>query len=155
MAEIRDVTIKEVLEKLRRLSYEIEEINRRFDSIDRTGGTLVDFRVKVDHYETEMINSRRQVELGSAPSRPLNQQAGNDRFPVPMYSGEHTTLSRFLKLFYTWALSHKSEDALDYCRPVIMTTKKSRSELEVEYGGRNGGQSLVTWSTLTKAAEKD
>ena len=34
MAEIRDGTIKEVLEKLRLLSYEIEEINRRFDTVD-------------------------------------------------------------------------------------------------------------------------
>ena len=36
MAEIRDGTIKEVLEKLRLLSDEIEEINRRLDSLDRT-----------------------------------------------------------------------------------------------------------------------
>ena len=101
MAEIRDGTIKEVLEKLRRLSYEIEEINRRFDSLDRTGGTLDDFRVKVDPYKTEMVNLRRQVEIGSVPSPPLNQQAGNDRFPIPIYSGERSSLSRFLKLFYT------------------------------------------------------
>ena len=101
MAEIRDGTIKEVLEKLRRLSYEIEDINRRFDSLDRTGGTLDDFRVKVSQYETEMVNLRRQVELGSAPLPPLNQQAGNDRFPIPIYSGERSTLSRFLRLFYT------------------------------------------------------
>ena len=39
MAEIRDGTIKEVLEQLRLLSYEIEEINRRFDAVDRTGNT--------------------------------------------------------------------------------------------------------------------
>ena len=39
MAEIRDGTIKEVLEQLRLLSYEIEEINRRFDTVDRTGNT--------------------------------------------------------------------------------------------------------------------
>ena len=76
MAKIRDGTIKEALEKLRRLSYEIEDINRRFDSRDRTGGTLDDFRVKVDRYEAEMVNLRRQVELGSAPSPPLTQQAG-------------------------------------------------------------------------------
>ena len=37
MAEIRDGTVKEVLEKLRRLSYDIEEINKRFDTVDRTG----------------------------------------------------------------------------------------------------------------------
>ena len=55
MAEIRDGTIKEVLEKLRRFSYEIGDMNRRFDSLDRKGGTLDDFRVKVDSYEAEMI----------------------------------------------------------------------------------------------------
>ena len=38
VAKIRDGTIKEVLEKLRRLRYEIENINRSFDSLDRTGG---------------------------------------------------------------------------------------------------------------------
>ena len=36
-----------------------------------------------------------------------------------------------------------------------MTTKKSRSELEVEYGSRrNVEQSLVVWSALTKAVGK-
>ena len=83
---------------------------------------------------------------------PQNQQTGTDRFPIPMYSGERNSLSRFLKLFYTWALSHKPEDALSYSRPVIMTSKKSRSELEGEYGRRE--QSLVVWSALTKAVEK-
>ena len=59
MAEIRDGMIKEVLEKLRLLSYEIEEINRRFDTVDRTGNTLDDSRVRVDYYENEMTNLRR------------------------------------------------------------------------------------------------
>ena len=155
MSEIGDGTITEVLEKLRRLSYEIEEINRRFDSLDRTGYTLDDFRLRVDHYESEMTNFRRQVERGSAPLPPQNQQAGTDRFPIPIYSGERSTLSRFLNLFFTWALSHKSEDALSYSLPIIMTTKKSRSELEVEYGRRNVEQLLVVWSALMKAVEKD
>ena len=37
MAEIRDGTMKDVLVKLRQLSDEIEEINRRFGTVDRTG----------------------------------------------------------------------------------------------------------------------
>ena len=45
MADIRGGTIKEMLEKLRRLSCEIEEINTRFDT-DCTGDTLEDFRVR-------------------------------------------------------------------------------------------------------------
>ena len=90
-----------MLEKLRRLSYEIEENNRRFDILDRTGDTLDDVRVRVDHYESEMINLRRQVERGSALLPPQNQQTGIDRFPIPMYSGERSSLSRFLQLLYT------------------------------------------------------
>ena len=39
MAETRDSTIKEVLEKLRLLNFEIEEISRRLDTVDRTGNT--------------------------------------------------------------------------------------------------------------------
>ena len=154
VAEIRDGTVKKVLEKLRGLSDDIEEIDRRFDTVDRTGDTLEDLRVRVYHQENEMTNLKRQVERGSVPLPPQNQQAGSDRFPIPMYSGECNSLSRFLKLFYTWALSHKSEDTLSYSRPVVMTSKKSRSELEREYGRRDVEQSLVVWSALTKAVEK-
>ena len=153
--EIRDGTIKEVLEKFRRLGYEIEEIYRRFDALDRTSETLDDFRLRVHHYGSEMTNLRRQDERGPAPLPSQNQHAGNYRFPIPIYSGERSILSRFLKLFYTWALSHKSEDALNYCRPVIMTTKKFRLELEVQYGWWDVEQSLVIWSALTKAVEQD
>ena len=66
MAEIGDGTIKEVLEKLRLLSCEIEEINTRFDIVDRTGDTLDDFRVRVDCYENEMADLSRQDDRGSA-----------------------------------------------------------------------------------------
>ena len=62
MAKIRDGTMKEVLEKLRRLSDKIEEIDRRFISLDRKGNTLDDFRVRVDYYESEMANLRRKIE---------------------------------------------------------------------------------------------
>ena len=93
MAETMDGMTKEVLEKLRLLSDEIEEINRRFDSLDRTGDTLLeDLRIRVDNHENEMTDLRRQVERGSAPLPPQNQQAGTDRFPIPMYSGSQAFL---------------------------------------------------------------
>ena len=141
MAEIRDGTIKEVLGKLRLLSNEIEEINRRFGTVDRTGDALDDLRVRVDCYENEMTDSRRQVERGSTPLPSQNQQAGT--FPIPMYSGERNSLSRFMKHFYTWALSSQSEDALNHGRPIIMTGDKSRRELEIEYGRQIVAQSLT------------
>ena len=87
MAEIRDGTMKDVLEKFRLLSYEIEEINRRFGTVDHTGNTLDDLRVRVDCHENEMVDLRRQVERGSTTMPPQNQQAGTGRFPIPMYSG--------------------------------------------------------------------
>ena len=146
MAEIRDGTIKEVLEKLRLLSDEIEGINGRFDTVDRTGDTLDDLRVRVDCHENEMADLRRQVERGSAPLPPQNQQAGTDRFPILMYSGERNSLSRFLKHFYTWALSSQSEDALNHSRPIIMTGNSSRIELEREYGRQIVAQSLTVWN---------
>ena len=114
MAEIRDDTIKEVLKKLRRLSCEIEHINIRFDLFDRTDEILDELKVQVYRQEAEMVELKRQVVLGSAPSPPLNQQAGNNRFPIPIYSGERSTLSRFLKIFYAWALSSQSGHALNH-----------------------------------------
>ena len=84
-----------------------------------------------------------------------NQQAGTDRVPVPMYSAECSSLSRFLNVFYTCALSSQSEDALNHSRPIIMTGDNSRRDLEREYGRQIVAQSLAVWNGLTKAVEKD
>ena len=102
-----------------------------------------------------MTDLKRQVERGSAPLPPQIQKAGTDRFPIPMYSGERNSLSRFLKHFYTWALSSQSEDALNHSRPIIMTEDSSRGELEKECGRQIVAQSLTVWNGLTKAVEKD
>ena len=96
---MRDGTIKDVLEKLRLLSFEIEETNRRFGTVDHTGNTFDDLRARVDYYLNERADLRRKVERGSASMPPQNQQAGT--FPIPMYSGERNSLPRFLKLFYS------------------------------------------------------
>ena len=132
MAEISDGTMKDVLVKLQLLKDEIDEINRRFGTVDRTGNTLDDLRVRVNCYENDMADLRRQVERGSTHLPSQNQQAGT--FPIPMYSGERSSLSRFLKQFHNWALSSRSEDALSNSRPLILTGDKSRRELEIEYG---------------------
>ena len=138
MAEIRDGTMKDV----QLLKFEIEEINRRFDAVDRTGS----------RYESDLADLRRQVERNSTLPTP-NQQAGT--FPIPTYSGERSSLSRFLNQFHAWALSSRSEDALSHSRPVILTGDKSRRELEIEYGRQIVAQSLTVWTGLTKAVEKD
>ena len=71
-----------------------------------------------------------------------------------MYSGERNSLSRFLKHFYTWALSSRSEDTMSHSCPVIMTGDKSRRELEIEYGTQIVAHSLTVWNGLTKVVEK-
>ena len=93
--------IRDMLEELRRLGYEMENINGRIDSLARQGETLDDLPVKVYRHKAEIIELRKQDEKGSAPSSPLIQLAGKDRFPIPIYSEESSTLSKFLKLFYT------------------------------------------------------
>ena len=108
VAEVTGGAIRDVLEKSRRFSGKIEEINRRFDTFACTGETLGDLKSKVYRHEAERIELRRQVELSSAPSPSLNQQAGNDRFPIPIYSGERSTPPNFLKPFYAGALSFQS-----------------------------------------------
>ena len=153
MAKIRDGTMKDVLLKLRLLSDEIAEINRRFGTVDRTGYTLDDLGVRVNCYENDMADLRRQVERGSTPLLSQTQQAGT--FPIPLYSGERSNLSRFLKKNHTWSLSSRSEDALSNSRPVILTGDKSRRELEIEYGRQIVAQPLTVWNGLTKAVEKD
>ena len=50
---------------------------------------------------------------------------------------------------------HQSKDTLNYSRPTLMTAKKSRRELEMEYGRRIVEQSLIVWRALTKAVEND
>ena len=98
-----------------------------------------------------MINLRTQIERCSAPLPSQNQQVGTDRFPIPMYSGGRSSLSRFLKFFYTWALLSQSEDALNHSRPIIMTGDNSRKELKRGYGRQILAQSLTVWNGLTKA----
>ena len=56
---------------------------------------------------------------------------------------------------YKRQVTQQVEQALTYEIPVLMTTKKSRAELEREYGRTIVGDSLCVWSPLTKAIEKD
>ena len=99
-----------------------------------------------------MADLRRQVERARdlCPHKTSRRELIYSRSPC-----KHISLSRFLKHFYTWALSSQSEDALNHDRPIIMAEDKSRRELEIEYGRQTVAQSLTAWNGLTKAVEKD
>ena len=76
MAKITEGPIRDVLEKLRRLSYKIEEINRGFDTFACTGETLGDLKVKVYRPEAEIVELRRQVELSPGTLAPTQPAGG-------------------------------------------------------------------------------
>ena len=157
LEEIRASTIWSAREKVEQLLAMIEETNQRFDEFVKRSVTLDDLlgvKVMVDRHEAELVGlqRRRQEELGRVQS---SEQAGGERLPIPMYSGDRSTLPRFLNVFFTWAISQKSEEALTHSVPVLMTGKKSRREMESKYGKRIVEKSLIVWSALTKAVEKD
>ena len=97
---------------------------KRYDELVSTSETLDNLRVRVDRHEAELAELQRQGELGSTPSPPSNQQAENYGFSISIYSGERSSLSRPLELFYTRALSYQSKDALNYSRPILMRQGK-------------------------------
>ena len=91
----------------------IEETNKRFDEFVDKSVTLNDLlrvNVIVDRHEAELVGlqRRRQNESGTAQS---SEEAGGERFPIPIYSGDRSTLPRFLNVFFTWAVSQQSEEA--------------------------------------------
>ena len=96
MAETRDSTVRGVQQELRRLRYDIGQINKRLHEFACTNVTLDHMRAKVDPHEAELADLQKQGKLDSALSLPSNQQAGKDRFLIPIYSRERSTLSRFL-----------------------------------------------------------
>ena len=85
LAEIRDSTIRDVQQELRRLKYGIREINMRFDGFTFTYETLDHLRVRVDRHEVELVQKQGRVSFAPAPSS--NQQPGNDRSPIPIILG--------------------------------------------------------------------
>ena len=57
---IRNGTIRDELDEFRRLRYEIETTNTRFDEPAHTGEALDDLQAKVYRHEEEMVGLRRQ-----------------------------------------------------------------------------------------------
>ena len=65
-------------------------------------------RGTVGRLQAEMTNLRARIDISPTLSRVL----GGSRAPVPVYSGDRSTLSNFLKLFQTWTLSHEAGNVL-------------------------------------------
>ena len=98
---------------------------------------------------------RLQVcEQGLKYPPPSHGPAEDSRVPMPVYSGDRSTLSNFLKLFQTWTLLHEAVNALVRKDPV-RGVGHERSELESTHGREKVNQSIAVWTGLVKAIEKD
>ena len=53
----------------------------------------------------------RQARFEMSPTLSRGPAEGS-RDPVPVYSGDRSTLSNFLKLFQTWTLTHEAGNEL-------------------------------------------
>ena len=87
---------------------------------------------------TKFENLRHSIRQEAQNRTPSPQQVDRERNPIPMYSGDRWDLPTFINLF-SWTVTHQVEEALTYEIPVMMTTTKSRAELN-----RENGQMIVS-----------
>lgn len=73
-----------------------------------------EFRARMDQVTQEWADYG-QDELGRTH---FLQYAKQDRYPIPMYSGDMKTLPEFQRLLFFWALSRQPEDALKHYTPI-------------------------------------
>lgn len=84
-AEVKDNTISDMLEELRRLDNILEKTRLSKLVRKRTKlGDILEVRIKVDHHETEVV-----------PSTPSQEQAGSGKFAISMHSRKMKYLTQF------------------------------------------------------------
>ena len=88
------------------------------------------------------IASLRQARLDTLPPTLSHGSAESSRAPVPVYSGNRSTLSNFLKLFQSWTKAHDAGNTLVTSEP-IRVVGKERAELDNAYGREKVNQSIA------------
>ena len=95
-------------EELKRLRAKIVELTRGFSRTIKEGlvhiSDFPEVRSTVGRHEAK-IASLRQARLDTLPPTLSRGLAEGSRAPVPVYSGDRSTLSNFLKLFQTWTMA--------------------------------------------------
>ena len=141
-------------EELERLRARTSELTRELSSKREGRVNLSDFlelRGMVGRLQAEMSNLlQARVNISSTLS-PANE---GSRAPVPVYSGDRSTLSNYLKLFQTWTSSYAAGNVLVTKVPVIVVGNE-RPELENIHGREKVNQSIAVWTDLVKSIEKD
>ena len=81
------------------------------------------------------------------------EPAKGSRTPMPVYSGDRSTLSNFLKRFQTWTMAHNAGNASVTSEP-IRVVGKERAELDSVHGREKVNQSIAVWTGLVKGIER-
>ena len=141
-------------EELERLRARTTELTRGLSSEREGRVKLSDFlelRGAVGRLQAEMMsNLQARVDISSTLSR--TNESG--RAPVPVYSGDRSTLSNYLKLFQTWTSSYAAGNVHATEVPVRVVGNE-RPELESIHGREKANQSITIWTGLVKGIEKD
>ena len=147
-------SIPHMREELERLRARTTELTRGLSSEREGRVNLSDFlelRGTVGRlHQAEMSNLQARVDISSTLSR-ANE---GSRAPVPVYSGDRSTLSNYLKLFQTWTSSYAAGNVLVTEVPVRVI-ENERPELKNICAREKVNQSIAVWTGLVKGIEKD
>ena len=148
-------SVPRMREELERFKAKMVELTRGLSSVREGLVNFSDFlelRGMVGRHEAE-ITSLRQACFDMSATLSCGHAEGS-RAPVPVYSGDRSTLSNFLKLFQTWTLSHEVGNALVTDEP-IRVVGRERADLDRAHGREKVNQSIAVWTGLVKGIEKD
>ena len=104
-------SVPHMQEELERLRARTMGLTRGFSSAREGQVNLYDFlelRGAIGRLQAEMTNLQARVNISPTLSRGLE----SSRTPVPVYSGDRSTLSNYLKLFQTWTSSYEAGNVL-------------------------------------------
>ena len=142
-------------EELECLKDKLVELTRGFSTMKKGLVYISDFlelRNMIGRHEAT-IASLRQARLDTLPPTLSHGPAESSRAPVPVYSGNRSTLSNFLKLFQSWTKAHDAGNTLVTSEP-IRVVGKERAELDNACGREKVNQSIAVWTELVKVIER-
>ena len=137
-------SVPHMQEELERLRARTTELTRGLSSEREGRVNLSDFlelRGTVGRLQAEMSNLQARVDISST----LSRANVSSRAPVPpVYSGDRSTLSNYLKLFQTWTSSYAAGNVLVTEVPVRVVGNE-RPEVESIHGREKVNQSIAVW----------
>ena len=73
---------------------------------------------------------------------------------MPVYSGDRSTFSNFLKLFQTWTMAYYAGNAFLVSSESIFVVGKERAELDSVHGRGKVNQYIAGWAGVVKGIKK-